>query len=118
MAGSCVKNPGRRNHDGHWHGTQIPARSGRRAQANRLRLAHHAIAAMAAEQGMVSIHASTILPATPQRTADTECAEPTPTMAPVMVWVVDSGMPRPVARNRVSAPPDSAQNPSTGLSLV
>ena len=32
------------------------------------------------------------------------CVAPTPTIAPVMVWVVDTGMPRPVARNSVIAP--------------
>ena len=44
---------------------------------------------------MVKIHAHTMLPATPQRTADGWRTEPTPTMAPVMVCVVDTGMPRP-----------------------
>ena len=39
-------------------------------------------------------------------------------MAPVMVCVVDTGMPSAVARNSVSAPPVSAQKPPTGLSLV
>jgi hypothetical protein len=42
---------------------------------------------------MVSTQAQTMLPARPQRTAENFCAEPTPTMAPVMVWVVDTGMP-------------------------
>ena len=36
----------------------------------------------------------------------------------VMVWVVDTGMPNAVARKSVTAPPVSAQNPPTGLSLV
>jgi hypothetical protein len=36
-----------------------------------------------------------MLPATPQRTAEPAGAEPTPTMAPVMVCVVDTGMPQP-----------------------
>ena len=31
--------------------------------------------------------------ATFQRTAETRRAAPTPTMAPVMVWVVETGMP-------------------------
>src|SRR5450631_4606636 len=56
--------------------------------------------------------------ATFQRTADTRRAAPTPTMAPVMVWVVETGTPRKVARNRVTAPPVSAQNPCIGVSLV
>ena len=45
-------------------------------------------------------------------------AAPTPTMAPVMVWVVETGIPMPVARNRVMAPPVSAQKPCCGLSRV
>jgi hypothetical protein len=57
---------------------------------------HQAIAATKAEAGMVKIQAQTMLPATPQRTADIFCAEPTPTMAPVMVWVVDTGTPSAV----------------------
>ena len=73
---------------------------------------------MKAEQGMVRTQAQTMLPATPQRTAATFCADPTPTIAPVMVWVVDTGMPSIVARNRVIAPPVSAQKPPTGFSLV
>jgi hypothetical protein len=39
-------------------------------------------------------------------------------MAPVMVCVVDTGMPSAVARNSVIAPPVSAQKPPTGFSLV
>ena len=54
---------------------------------------HQPMAATKAEAGMVKIQAHTILPATPQRTADRRCEAPTPTMAPVMVWVVDTGTP-------------------------
>src|SRR6185503_797753 len=79
---------------------------------------HQAIAAMSAELGMVSTQAQTMRPATPQRTAETFCAEPTPTMEPVMVCVVETGTPKAVARNSVIAPLVSAQNPPTGLSLV
>jgi len=39
-------------------------------------------------------------------------------MAPVMVCVVDTGMPSMVAPNKVIAPPVSAQKPPTGRSLV
>ncbi|MNT85945.1 hypothetical protein D3C72_2261740 [compost metagenome] len=39
-------------------------------------------------------------------------------MAPVMVWVVETGMPMLVAANRVMAPPVSAQKPCCGLSRV
>src|SRR5471030_1904454 len=79
---------------------------------------HHAMAATKADAGMVNTQAQTILPATPQRTADIFCAEPTPTMAPVMVWVVETGTPKWLAISRVKAPPVSAQKPPTGLSLV
>ena len=48
---------------------------------------------MANAPGMVSIHAHTTCPATPHRTAESRRAAPTPTMAPVMVWVVETGMP-------------------------
>jgi len=67
---------------------------------------------------MVRTQAHTIEPATPQRTAEPFCDEPTPMIEPVIVCVVDTGMPNPEARNRVIAPPVSAQNPPTGLSLV
>src|SRR5664279_87017 len=56
--------------------------------------------------------------ATFQRTAETRRAAPTPTMAPVMVWVVDTGTPSQVAINSVAAPPDSAQNPCIGVNFV
>ena len=56
--------------------------------------------------------------ATPQRTAETRRAAPTPTMAPVMVWVVETGTPRLVAMNRVIAPPVSAQKPCIGVRRV
>jgi hypothetical protein len=74
--------------------------------------------AMAAAPGTVSTHAQTIRPATPHRTAVSCRTLPTPTMAPVMVCVVDTGMPRPVAMNSVAAPAVSAQKPPTGCSLV
>ena len=53
---------------------------------------------------MVMTQATTMLLATFQRTAETRRAAPTPTMAPVMVWVVETGTPMWVARNRVIAP--------------
>ncbi len=67
---------------------------------------------------MVTIQAMTMLPASPQRTAETRRAAPTPTMAPVMVCVVETGMPSQVAPNSVNAPPVSAQKPCIGLSRV
>ena len=39
--------------------------------------------AMKAEAGMVKIHAHTMLPATPQRTAEKLLVAPTPTIAPM-----------------------------------
>ncbi len=74
---------------------------------------------MSAEAGMVTTQAAMMLPATPQRTARTRCALPTPMIEPVIVWVVETGMPRLVARNSDIAPPVSAAaNPPTGFSLV
>jgi len=67
---------------------------------------------------MVMIQATTILLATLQRTADIRRAAPTPMIAPVMVWVVDTGMPSQVAANNVAAPPASAQKPCIGVSRV
>ena len=68
--------------------------------------------------GIVRIHAYTIRPATPQRTAESRFAAPTPTIAPVMVCVVLTGTPSAVARKMAVAPPVSAQNPPKGRSLV
>src|SRR6202012_4029888 len=67
---------------------------------------------------MVTNQATTIELATFQRTAEARRAAPTPTMAPVMVWVVETGTPSQVAMNSVAAPPVSAQNPCIGVSLV
>ena len=67
---------------------------------------------------MVITQATTMSCATFQRTAETRRAAPTPTIAPVMVWVVETGMPSPVARNSVIAPPVSAQKPCIGVSRV
>src|SRR5207245_11305866 len=62
--------------------------------------------------------AQTICAATPQRTAERRCAAPTPEIAPVMVCVVLTGMPKCEATNRVIAPLVSAQKPPNGGSLV
>src|SRR5258706_3555899 len=73
---------------------------------------------MRAAAGIVMTQAITIRCATFQRTAEARRAAPTPTIAPVIVWVVDTGMPRPVARNKVMDPAVSAQTPCTGVSRV
>src|SRR6266545_6224194 len=73
---------------------------------------------MNAVHGIVSTHAQTMRCAMPQRTAESLWTAPTPTIAPVIVCVVDTGMPSPVAANSVIAPPVSAQKPPTGFNLV
>src|SRR3954447_25565230 len=73
---------------------------------------------MMPDAGNVTIQATTILLATFQRTADTLRAAPTPTIAPVMVCVVDTGTPSQVAPNSVMAPAVSAQQPCIGVSRV
>ena len=52
---------------------------------------------MNAAAGIVSTHAHTIRPAIPHRTADSRCVAPTPTIEPVIVCVVLTGMPKCVA---------------------
>lgn len=59
-----------------------------------------------------------IRPATPQRTAERVRTLPAPTMAPVMVCVVETGMPSPLATKSAMAPLVSAHTPPTGASLV
>ena len=48
---------------------------------------------MAAEAGIVKSHAQMIRDAVPHRTLETLVIDPTPTIDPVMVWVVETGMP-------------------------
>ena len=59
----------------------------------------------------MTTQAMTISVVTFQRTAETRRAAPTPMIAPVMVWVVETGTPSQVAANSVIAPPVSAQKP-------
>src|SRR5919198_5268991 len=68
--------------------------------------------------GMVAPQAHTMRRAPPQRTADSRRVEPVPTIAPVIVWVVDTGMPRKVARYSEEAAAVSAEKPPIGLSAV
>src|SRR5438477_12184900 len=67
---------------------------------------------------MVRNHAHTTLPATPHLTAESRWVEPTPTMAPVIVWVVETGIPWAAVKNSVAAAALSALAPPTGWSLV
>ena len=48
---------------------------------------------MKAAAGIVKIQAHTMRPATPHFTADKRRVAPTPTIAPVMVCVVETGTP-------------------------
>src|SRR5581483_3311872 len=75
-------------------------------------------AATAADAGIVRIQAHRIRPATPHRTADKRFTEPTPTIAPVIVCVVLTGIPASAVPKSVIAPAVSAQKPPTGFSLV
>src|SRR5204863_7601326 len=44
--------------------------------------------------GIVSSQAATMLPATPQRTAETRLPAPAPITPPLITWVVESGKPK------------------------
>lgn len=68
--------------------------------------------------GMVKSHAQMMFPATPQRTAESLLVEPTPTIAPVMVCVVLTGMPATVAPMMEQAAAVSALKPPIGWSFV
>ena len=60
--------------------------------------------------GIVRTQAHTTRLATPQRTADSRRAAPTPTIDPVIVWVVETGMPAADVKNRVAAAAVSAKD--------
>src|SRR5678816_2843175 len=75
-------------------------------------------AATKAAAGMVKIQAQTMRPATPHFTADNLRVAPTPTIDPVIVCVVETGVPVSVTYASVNAAALSAQNPPTGLSFV
>lgn len=85
---------------------------------NRCWPSHQAQAAISADAGIVRTQAIRTLPATPQCTARVRRVEPTPMIAPVIVCVVETGMPKPDARKSDIAPPVSAANPPTGFSFV
>src|SRR6266705_4673738 len=71
-----------------------------------------------AAAGIVITHAHTILRVTPHLTAERRRVEPTPIIAPVIVWVVLTGMPFMARPNRQTAAALSAQNPPTGRNAV
>src|SRR6266403_835419 len=70
-----------------------------------------------AAPGIVSTQAQTMRRVIPQRTAERRREAPTPTMAPVMVCVVLTGMPKAAVPTRVSPPAVSAAKPPKGLGL-
>src|SRR5439155_15334337 len=75
----------------------------------------YAVTAIAAAAGNVRIHAVTMLPATPQRTADSRFVAPTPMIADVIVCVVEIGAFRTNALKYSTALATvSAANPSAG----
>ena len=57
---------------------------------------------------MVMIQAITTSPAIPQRTADARLAAPAPITQPVIVWVVETGIPSQEAANSITDPPAEA----------
>ena len=71
-----------------------------------------------AEIGMVKIQAHKRLTVIPQRTAEILFVNPTPIIAPVMVCVVETGIPKCSVKNRVMAPAVSALTPSSGVTFV
>src|SRR5208283_1946029 len=68
--------------------------------------------------GMVNTQAIKILPAMPQRTAETRLEAPTPMMAEEMTWVVETGARRIVAVKITMLPADSAAKPLIGFNLM
>ncbi len=73
-------------------------------------------AEMTAEQGMVTIHAKTMRMAMPHLMPDSLRVAPTPMMAPVMVWVVETGMPE-VGQEQRGGPGRLGAEPADGLKL-
>ena len=76
------------------------------------------MAAIAAETGIVRTQAHNKLMVTPQRTALNRFVAPTPMIEPVMVCVVETGIPIFETVNKVNAPAVSAQTPSSGVTFV
>ena len=71
-------------------------------------------AAINPDAGIVKTHAQMIFLAIPQRTAVSLFVAPTPIIAPVIVWVVLTGMPPMDALIMEMAAAVSAQNPPMG----
>ena len=71
-----------------------------------------------AAPGRVRTQATAMFPATPHLTADSRRRDPTPMIPPVIVWVVETGIPPKELPIIEAAAAVSAQNPLTGISLV
>src|SRR5690606_1712973 len=71
-----------------------------------------------ADTGIVKIHAHSKEIVTPQRTADTRFVIPTPIIDPVMVCVVETGIPMCSVTYKATAPAVSAATPSNGVTFV
>ncbi len=67
---------------------------------------------------MVITHAQMMLIVSPHLTADKRFVKPTPIIEPVIVCVVETGMPKYWVKNNVNAPAVSALTPSSGVILV
>ena len=67
---------------------------------------------------MVMTHATATFWATPQRTDDARRAAPAPITQPVIVWVVETGIPSQEAPKRMTDPPAEALKPWCWESLV
>lgn len=76
------------------------------------------IPAIRAEIGIVMIHAQIMFIVRPHLTADNRFVKPTPIMEPVVVCVVETGMPKCSVKNNVKAAAVSALTPSSGVILV
>ena len=63
------------------------------------------------QPGNVKIQVSIISFTTPKLMADRRFTAPTPMMALVFVWVVDTGIPETLASSKQKAPARSAENP-------
>ena len=68
--------------------------------------------------GRVKTHASTIFSPSPHRTLAMPRVAPSPRMLPVMVWVVEVGIPKLAAMVSTNAALVSAAKPSGGPSFV
>jgi len=73
---------------------------------------------MPAAARMVRAHAQMMRVANPRRTAEGRFIEPTPTIAPVIVCVVETGMSAAAELSNVIAAAASAENPPMGFNAV